>query len=80
MSRGILEMLGSVSILIVAIPPMYAGLELLVRGNLLIGGGLLAVSLGMVVADQYIMTPGDLPALAAKKFVSGVVRPPDDEE
>lgn len=80
MSRGILELLGSVSILIVAIPPMYAGLELLVRGNLAIGGGLLAVAVGMVVADQYVTTPGDLPVFVANKLVGAVVRPPDDEE
>jgi hypothetical protein len=80
MSRGILEMLGSVTLLMVAIPPAYAGLELLVRGNLIIGGGLLAVAVGMVLADQYVTRPGDLPALAAKKLVGSVVRPPDDEE
>jgi hypothetical protein len=80
MPRGILEMLGSVSILMIAIPPAYAGLELLVRGNVAVGVGLLAVSLGMVVADQYVTTPGDLPVIVADKLVGAVARPPDDEE
>lgn len=80
MSWGILEMLGSVSILMIAIPPALAGAELLLRGNFVVGAGLLGVAIAMVVADQYIMTPGDLPKLVASKLVSAVVRTPEDEE
>jgi hypothetical protein len=78
MSWGILEMLGSVTILMVAVPPAFAGAVLLLGGNLVVGVGLLSVALGMVVADQYITTPGDLPALAASKLVGIVV--PDEED
>jgi hypothetical protein len=78
MSWGILEMLGSVTVLMVAVPPAFAGAALLLGGNLVVGVGLLSVALGMVVADQYITTPGDLPALAASKLVGIVV--PDEED
>ncbi len=79
MSWGILEMLGSVTTLIVAVPLAYAGAELLFRGHLFVGVGLLGVALGMVVTDQYITTPGDLPVLVASKLVDAVVRQPDEE-
>jgi hypothetical protein len=80
MSWGILEMLGSVTILMVAVPPAFAGATLLLGGNLAVGAGLLTVALGMVAADQYITTPGDLPVLVASKFVGIVARQPDEEE
>lgn len=80
MSWGILEMLGSVTILMVVVPPAFAGVALLLGGNIAVGVGLLVVALVMVAADQYITTPGDLPALAASKLVGIVVRPPDEED
>lgn len=79
MSWGILEMLGSLTTLMFAIPPALAGAGLLMRGDLFFGVGLLGVALAMVVVDQYILTPGDLPVLVASKFAEAVVRPPDEE-
>jgi hypothetical protein len=79
MSWGILEMLGSVTTLILAIPLAYAGAELLLRGDLLLGSGLLGVALVMVVAEQYVTTLSDLPILVASKLVSAVVGSPDEE-
>lgn len=79
MSRGILELLSSMAIVVFVIPPAYAGVDLLLGGNLLVGGSLLGVALAMVVADQYVTTPGDLPILVASKLVGVVARPPDDE-
>mgnify|MGYP006283055323 CR=1 FL=1 len=79
MSQGILEMLGSMATLIFAIPLALAGGELLFRGNLPIGVGLLAVALAMIVVDQYVVTPGDLPVLIASKLGGAVAEPPDEE-
>ncbi|SDJ72817.1 hypothetical protein SAMN05216226_10850 [Halovenus aranensis] len=79
MSWGILEMLGSVTILMAVIPPALAGAGLLLGGNLVVGASLLALSVGMLVADQYVTTPGDLPGIAARKLVGIIVQPPDDE-
>lgn len=79
MSWGILDILGSAMTLIFATTLALAGAELLLGGNLAVGIGLLGVALGMVVLDQYVTTPGDLPALVASKLVDAVVRPPDDE-
>ena len=79
MSQGILEMLGSMATLIFAIPLALAGGELVFRGNLLVGAGLLAVALAMIVVDQYVTTPGDLPVLIASKIAGAVAQPPDEE-
>jgi len=80
MSRGILEMLWSATTLVFAIPVVLAGVELLLHGDHLIGVGLLAVALIMVVIDQYVTTPGDLPVLAANKLAGGIALPPEEKE
>lgn len=79
MSWGILEMLGSVSILIFAIPLGLAGAEFLLGGDLFVGVGLLGVALAMVGVEQYVTTASDLPVLVASKCIDAVVRPPDEE-
>lgn len=79
MSQGILEMVGSAVTLVFAIPLVLAGVELLLRGSRFIGVGLVSVALGMVILDQYITTPGDLPALIVTKLVGAIARPPDEE-
>jgi hypothetical protein len=78
MSWGILEMIGSVMVLIFAIPAALAGVELLLGGNPL-GAGLLGAALTMVVVDQYVTTFGDLPTLIVSKVVGTVAQPPDEE-
>jgi len=79
MSWGILRMLGSVTVLAVAIPPALAGAEFLLRGNVLVGAGLLGAALTVVTLDRYVTRPGELPELIAGKLVDAVVRPPDRE-
>lgn len=79
MSWGILRMLGSVTVLVFAIPPALAGLEFLLRGELLVGAGLLGAALTMVTLDRYVRTPGDLPGLVARKLVDTVVGSSDEE-
>jgi len=79
MSRGILEMLWSVTTLVVAIPIAYAGVELLFRGDVFVGVALLGVALAMVVADKYVTTLSDLPVVVAGKLADAVVISPDEE-
>jgi len=79
MSSGVLEMVRSVTTLVFAIPLAYAGAELLLRGDLFVGVGLLGVALAMVLVDRYVTTLRDLPVLVGSKLVDVVVRPPDEE-
>lgn len=79
MSWGILDMFGSITTLVFAIPPALLGMELLFGGNLFLGGGLLGAALAMVLVDQYVITPGDLPGLIASKIVDAIIPPPEQE-
>ena len=79
MSTGIVDILGSAVTFVLAAPLALAGLELLLGGNHLVGGGLLTVAAAMVLVEHYITTPGDLPGLVARKLVGFVARPPDEE-
>ncbi|WP_436901111.1 DUF7533 family protein [Halovenus halobia] len=79
MSWGILDLLGSAATFVFAAPLALAGIELLVRGNLVIGASLLSVAVAMVLVDQFVTTPGDLPTMVASKLAGSVARPPDDE-
>jgi hypothetical protein len=79
MSWGILEMVGSVAVLIFAIPAALAGVDLFLAGNTLLGVGLVGAALAMVVAEKYVVRPSDLPTLLAEKLVGAVARPPDEE-
>lgn len=79
MSTGILDLLGSVGTFVLAAPLGLAGVELLVGGNLAVGGSLLGVALAMVAVDRYITTPGDLPSMVAEKLTGAIARNPDDD-
>jgi len=79
MPSEILELLGSAATLVFALPLVLAGVELLVRGNLPVGVGLLGIAAVMLVVDHYVTSPGDLPAMAASKLVETVVGPPEEE-
>lgn len=79
MSWGIMDLLGSAVTFVFVTPLALAGVELLLRGNLVIGAALLGVAVAMVLVDQFITTPGDLPAMIASKLAGAVARPPDEE-
>jgi hypothetical protein len=79
MSTGILDLLGSVGTFVLAAPLGLAGVELLVGGNLAVGGSLLGVALAMVAVNRYITTPGDLPSMVAEKLTGAIARNPDDD-
>ncbi|MXR50563.1 hypothetical protein GRX03_02930 [Halovenus sp. WSH3] len=79
MSQGILDLLGSMATLVFAIPLALAGAELLVRGDLPVGVGLISVAAAMLVVDRYVTTPGDIPAAVASKVAETVAEPPEEE-
>jgi hypothetical protein len=83
MARGILDTVGLAATLIFAIPLAYAGVDYALKGDLLVGGVLVALGVLMVVLKESLTTPGDIPGLVAKKTVGRVVKEPDadaDEE
>jgi len=80
MPRGILDTVGLAATLVFAIPVGLLGVNLLVDGRYLLGGGFLGVAALMVLLQEYVTAPTDLPAKAAEKAAGTVVKTEDDEE
>lgn len=79
MARGIIGTVQLVATLVFAIPVGLLGFMRLVEGDTVFGGALLVVAVGMVLVEEYLTTPQDVPAMAAEKAVGTVVDDPDEE-
>ncbi|MUV58428.1 hypothetical protein SAMN04487947_0613 [Halogeometricum rufum] len=80
MRLGILGTIQLAATLIFAVPVGVYGLNTLLDGQQILGGGLLAVAVLMVVLPHYLTTPTDIPAKVGESVVGKVVKTPDDEE
>lgn len=80
MGRGIIGLVGLAITLAFAVPIGLLGLEKLLAGDAVVGGGFLAVAVGLVLVEEYLTTPLDLPGKAAESVTGAVVKDPDDEE
>ena len=67
---GMLDLVALAATLAFAIPIGLFGLQLLLEGRVLLGITGVAVAVGLVVVEQYIWTPSDVPQDA----LSAVVR------
>ncbi|SDR40413.1 DUF7533 family protein [Natronobacterium texcoconense] len=77
---GILDTVKFAGVLVLAIPPALAGLELLVvRGQTLTGGALITLAILLVLVQQRLTTPGDVPGLVARRLVGTVTDEPESE-
>ena len=79
MGRGILGLVGLAVTLAFAIPVGLLGLDMLTRGNTLLGGGFLAFAVLMVVLQEYLTTPGDVPGRVAGRLVGSVAKEPESD-
>lgn len=66
---GILDLLALAATLAFALPIGLFGLQLLLDGRVLPGATGVAVAVGLVVVEQYVWTPGDLPEDALSALV-----------
>jgi len=80
MARGILETIGLAAALVLAIPIALFGAEHLVRGELLAGVLYLGIAVGLVLVEQYLTTPTDVPGLVAEKTVGKVTKTDEPDE
>ncbi len=76
---GIIDTITFAGTLILAVPAALAGLELVARGNTVVGATLVGLAVGLVVLERYLTSPTDLPGLLAKRVVGAVVKKPDTE-
>lgn len=79
MGRGILGLVGLAVTLAFAIPVGLLGLDMLTKGNTLVGGTFLAFAVLMVLLQEYVTTPGDIPGRVAGRLVGGVAKEPEPE-
>jgi len=80
MPDGILDTIGLAATLVFALPLGLAGIAFVERGDLAIGLGLIAVGIAMVLFEEYLTTPGDIPGLIVTRVTSKLVGDPDSEE
>jgi hypothetical protein len=79
MRLGLLATIQLVATVVFAAPVGIFGLTRLTEGDLLLGGGLLAVAIAMVALPQYLTTPGEIPLKIVERLVGRAVVTPDDE-
>jgi len=80
MPRGLLGMVGFMTTLVFAIPLTIAGADLLRRGNVVVGLGLLGAAAAMILVNEYVTRPSDIPAMVVSRVAGTVVSNPDEEE
>ncbi|WP_306053751.1 DUF7533 family protein [Natronococcus wangiae] len=75
---GIIDTIKLAGVLVLALPAALAGLEfLLVRGETMVGGILVLLAIGLVVIQQRLTLPTDVPAVLAKRVVGTVAKDGD---
>lgn len=78
MTRGILEWVGLVATLALAVPIAFMGVDFVLSGRPL-GWAFLAVAAAAVLVEQYATRPGDLPGSVAKRVASAVTKDPGED-
>jgi hypothetical protein len=79
-SMGIMDTIGLAASLVFALPVGIFGMNRLLDGQTLLGGGLVVVAVLMVLLPQKLTTPMDIPQMIAGKAVGKAVKTPDDEQ
>jgi len=74
MARGILETIGLAATLVLAIPIALFGAEHLLRGELVAGAAYVGIAVGLVLVEQYLTTPTDVPGMVAEETVGKVAK------
>lgn len=63
-----------------AVPLTIAGLDLFRRGNLVVGTGLLGAAAAMILVNEYVTRPSDLPTMIAGRVVGTLVGETSEED
>jgi len=80
MRLGLLGTIQLAATVVFAAPVGIFGLTRLTEGDAVLGGGLIAVAVAMVVLPQYLTTPGEIPVRIVERLVGRAVVTPDDDE
>jgi len=81
MARSLFGLVGLGATLIFALPAAMLGLDyLLLQGRPTAGAGLIVIAILMIVVEEHITTPMDLPTMVADRTVGKLASTPDDDE
>lgn len=81
MDTGIVDMLQRAGTVVLALTIALPGVDfLLLRGDLVVGGGLLVLAAVVLIVSESVRSPSDVPAEAAQRIVGVIAKEPDDEE
>ena len=80
MRLGLLATIQLAATVVFAAPVGIFGLTRLTEGDLILGGGLVAVAIAMVALPQYLTTPGEIPMKIVERVVGRAVVTADDDE
>ncbi|WP_255151937.1 DUF7533 family protein [Halorarius halobius] len=80
MARSIMGTVGLAATLALAIPAGLFGLDKLLSGDTVVGGAFLGLALLMVLVEEYLTTPMDVPGKVAEKTVGAVVKEPEEPD
>lgn len=77
MSKGIIDTITLAITVAFALPVGLFGMQLLLSNQIVLGGVFVGLSVLMVVVEEYITTPSDLPAIAAQRVVGSLTKTDD---
>lgn len=76
---GIVETVQRMGTAIVVVLVALPALDFLLRGEVVVGGGLLAIAVVVVLVSEYVVSPSDVPASMAERIAGKVAKDPEDE-
>lgn len=74
MPEGIIDTITLAVTVAFALPVGLFGMQFLLSGRTVLGGVFVLLAVLMVVVKEYLTTPGDLPALAAKRVAGAITK------
>jgi hypothetical protein len=78
MAKSIIDTITLALALVFAIPVGWVGVNFLLSSQIFLGSVFMALAVLMVVFEEYLTSPTDLPGMAAKRVV-GVIAKTEDE-
>jgi hypothetical protein len=80
MTKSIIDTVTLALTLVFAIPVGLMGGNFLLSGQTILGSVFVVIAVLMVLVEEYLTTPTDLPGMAAKRVVGTVAKTEDETE
>ncbi|UPM42560.1 DUF7533 family protein [Halocatena salina] len=77
MPKGIIDTITLAITVAFALPVGMFGVQFLLSEQLLLGSVFIGIAALMIIAEEYITTPSDLPAIAAQRVVGSITTTDD---